>query len=467
MKRLVIYFHFDAQGVVDAPCRYAIAAMQQFGHVVLVTNGTLEPASRAWLTQNEIVALERENVGFDVGAYREALYHVGREELAKYEELVLMNYTLAGPVFPLETMFAVMDRRSELAFWGLTRHYAMRSRRFGGNVPEHLQSHFLAVRAKLFCQDIFWEYWRTMSLPRSYEESVICHETRFTAYFAQRGFGWDSYVDTKDLAPIFVNPIMACPRELIQNRECPFFKRRSFFTPYEDELRRTDGNAAGELQLYLRRNTAYPLDDLLRSLLRTQPLAALAQNLHWLYPIPEDTTEQAVDLSAHGLCLLHIAPLRTDAVTQWYLQTSVQWADAHLLQAVELFDRMPLLGVLSPQLPAWPKARQAAEQAWQDAYIQLGKEFSVPLGQKAPPAPCAGWALVRMAAFSQGKSPRQLDIWQLPLQAQQNGYVSACFVSEEQVAGEAVQLAAYMHAATQPKMLARQLARLLKCALKH
>lgn len=466
MKRLVIYFHFDAQGIVDVPCRYAVTAMQQCGHVLFVTNGTLERASRVWLAQNKIIVLERENVGFDVGAYREALYHVGREELAKYEELVLMNYTLAGPVFPLERVFAAMDQRPELAFWGLTRHYAMQSRRFGGRVPEHLQSHFLAVRAQLFSQEVFWEYWRTMSLPRSYEESVICHETRFTAYFARHGFNWDSYVDTKDLAPIFVNPIMACPRELIQNRGCPFFKRRSFFTPYEDELRRTDGNAARELQTYLRRSTTYPLDELLRSLLRTQPLAVMAQNLHWLYSIPEDAEEKTVDLSEHGLCLLHLAPLRTDAVTQWYLQTSVRWADAHLLQAVELFDRMPLLGVLSPQLPAWPKARQAAEQAWRNAYKRLDEQFSVPLGRKAPPAPCAGWALVRKSAFSQGEL-QQMDIWKLPLEAQQNGYASACFISEEEAAGEAIQLAAYMHAATQPDMLAKQLARLLKHALKH
>ena len=27
MKRLVIYFHYDAQGQVDAPCRYAVQAL--------------------------------------------------------------------------------------------------------------------------------------------------------------------------------------------------------------------------------------------------------------------------------------------------------------------------------------------------------------------------------------------------------------------------------------------------------
>ena len=68
-------------------------------------------------------------------------------------------------------------------------------------------------------------------MPKSYEESIANHETRFTAHFANLGCRWDSYVDTKDLRDAFVNPIMACPRELLANRGCPFFKRRSFFHP--------------------------------------------------------------------------------------------------------------------------------------------------------------------------------------------------------------------------------------------
>ena len=27
MKRLVIYFHYDSQGQIDAPCRYAVRAL--------------------------------------------------------------------------------------------------------------------------------------------------------------------------------------------------------------------------------------------------------------------------------------------------------------------------------------------------------------------------------------------------------------------------------------------------------
>lgn len=222
------------------------------------------------MRQSGAGCIERENTGFDVGAYREALLTIGREALAEYEEIILMNYTLAGPVCELQPMFEAMQARPALDFWGLTRHYAMKSPRFGGNVPEHIQSHFLALRPRLFTGDDFWRYWQEMPLPKSYEESIIRHETRFTPYFAAKGYTWDTYVQTEDMRGVFVNPIMACPRELLEKRGCPFFKRRSLFTPYGDELRRTDGMAARELCAYLHEKTSFPLDLLLVSLLKTQ-----------------------------------------------------------------------------------------------------------------------------------------------------------------------------------------------------
>ena len=111
MKRLVIYFHYDPAGCIDTSCRIAVQAVQKYGRVVFVTNGTLAPADRVWVRQSGAGCIERENVGFDVGAYREALLTLGREKLAGYEEIVLMNYTLAGPVCSLAAMFTAMDAR--------------------------------------------------------------------------------------------------------------------------------------------------------------------------------------------------------------------------------------------------------------------------------------------------------------------------------------------------------------------
>lgn len=467
MKRLIIYFHFDIQGVIDEPCRLAVRAMSEQGNVFFVTNGRLQAESRDWLQKNSVRFLERENVGFDVGAYRAALFALGKEKLQPYDELVLMNYTLAGPVISLSSMFTAMDARPTLGFWGLSRHYAMRSRRFGGQVPEHLQSHFLAIRSALFSQEAFWRYWKEMPTPRSYEESVQYHETRFTVYFAQQGFAWDSYLQTDDLKNIFINPMIACPRELIAHRRCPFFKRRSFFTPYEDELRRTDGGAAAELQVYLQTKTEYPVDLLLRSLLRTQSLSALAKNLHWRYEVAPHETALDDNLQRYGLELVRFEPLCADAVTSWYLEQAAARADEVLGDAIRLFEENPLLGVLSPAVPAWPDAVRAHRESWKRFLLdQVRVAEVVTDATEPPPFSCAGWALLRSSAFPHGV-PAMDQPWNLPLIAQQSGYYSATFETTIQAAARAEQLQIYMNAATDSKAVLKQCARLVKHRLQR
>ena len=140
-KRLIIYFNYHPNGQADAACCFAVQQMAAAGQVFFVNNGPLQPESRQWAQGCCHTVLERENTGLDVGAYRDAVLQTGLNMLLQYDEVVLMNYTLAGPVGDVAAMFAAMDGRPELDFWGLTRHYEMKSPRFGGNVPEHIQTH--------------------------------------------------------------------------------------------------------------------------------------------------------------------------------------------------------------------------------------------------------------------------------------------------------------------------------------
>ena len=452
MKRLVIYFHYDPAGCIDTACRIAVQAVQKYGKVIFVTNGALAPADRVWVRQSGAGCIERENTGFDVGAYREALLTIGREALAEYEEIILMNYTLAGPVCELQPMFEAMQARPALDFWGLTRHYAMKSPRFGGNVPEHIQSHFLALRPRLFTSDDFWRYWQEMPLPKSYEESVIRHETRFTPYFAAKGYTWDTYVQTEDMRGVFVNPIMACPRELLEKRGCPFFKRRSLFTPYGDELR-----------AYLHEETSFPLDLLLVSLLKTQPLAVLSKNLHWRYVVGMPTQTQA-DPAVLGLRLIRYALPKTDAVTDWYTRQAAAQADALMEQAAIWFEKQPLLGILSPSVPLYAGCAAAQRRQWLAEKESLQSQAKVPVGEEPLPAPNCGWMLVRESAFPQGvpDCKNQHDAWRLALIAQANGAYAASFETASQAVARADILNAYETAAAQPAAVAKQLGRLIK-----
>ena len=229
------------------------------------------------------------------------------------------------------------------------------------------------------------------------------------------------------------------------------------------ELRRTDGMAARELCAYLHEKTSFPLDLLLVSLLKTQPLAALSKNLHWRYVVGMPTQTQA-DPAVLGLRLIRYALPKADPVTDWYTRQAAAQADALMEQAAIWFEKQPLLGILSPSVPLYAGCAAAQRRQWLAEKESLQSQAKVPVGEEPLPAPNCGWMLVRESAFPQGipDCKNQHDAWRLALIAQANGAYAASFETAAQAVARADILNAYETAAAQPAAVAKQLGRLIK-----
>lgn len=109
-SRLLIYFFYDKNGIVDDYIPYMLTDMQKnVSDIFVVCNGALTDEGKAKFKRFTDDILVRENKGFDVWAYKEAMEKLGWERLGNYDEIILMNYTIAGPVYPFEDMFHSMN----------------------------------------------------------------------------------------------------------------------------------------------------------------------------------------------------------------------------------------------------------------------------------------------------------------------------------------------------------------------
>ena len=226
MKRLALYMLFDEAGVVEDYVLYKLSELRKHvDTIVVVSNGPLNAAGKQALADVADIVHERANNGFDVWAYREGLLEViGWRDLADYDELLLINYTFYGPIFPFAEMFDRMDK-DPVDFWGIT---AFKGPVDNGTmvIPYHLQSHFIAVRKRLVSSPDFRNYWESMPAIASYNESIQLHEARFTEHFAERGFSHSVYVDP--LRYNVANPVFDAVDQMLEDR-CPILKRRPFF----------------------------------------------------------------------------------------------------------------------------------------------------------------------------------------------------------------------------------------------
>lgn len=228
MKRAAVAFFYDEHGIVDEYMIHLLVSFKPFiDKLIFVSNGPISKHSEVQVSRVVDHMIIRENIGFDVWAYKDALNFIGFDELSKFDELLLFNHTFYGPIFPLKEMFDVMENKA-LDFWGISIHAKMKPNPFthDGVLPEHINSHFVAVRQPMLSSASFKSYWETMPKIETYVDSVLKHESRFTKHFNDLGYDYDAYILPKDYGSNY--PVFIDVAETIKNRS-PILKRRIFF----------------------------------------------------------------------------------------------------------------------------------------------------------------------------------------------------------------------------------------------
>lgn len=287
VNRIGIFFFYDQQGVVDQYVLYLLKNMLYYcTKIIVVVNGKLTIDSRKNLEQlGCIEVLVRENEGFDVWAYKTALEYYGYDNLKQVDELIMFNYTIAGPIEAeyLEEMFSNQEKK-DVDFWGLSLHHAAPFNPWEGInldvVPIHLQSHFIVVRNKMLTSFEFKKYWDERPPILCYEEAVACHEAIFTKYFEEKGFCWNVYCDSLEDINKTIYPMFSIPQKMIEKYHSPFFKRKLFYYNLDEKMRENINQVAPSLYHYLKNKTSYDMDMFLNNIVRCNPLDQVVNGIN-------------------------------------------------------------------------------------------------------------------------------------------------------------------------------------------
>lgn len=290
MRRALIFLYFDPQGEVDDSTLHTIEGFRPLmDRILVVSNGELSSGAAARFNSVADDLLVRENTGFDVGAYRDALNAFGWDELRSYDQLTLANYTFFGPISSFAPVYERMEN-SGVDFWGITDHPALAADSATGMaaLPAHLQSYWLTLDQRLINSDEFRQYWTEINDPVSYEEVIATFEARFTEYFAVRGFSWAPAYPHGDYG--CTNPAMEAPLQLLVDG-CPLFKKRLFF--HDGPTLTKMGVSAGAVAEKAI-SMGYPEDRIVAGLYRRASTRSLAGALSASYLISDIDQETSV-----------------------------------------------------------------------------------------------------------------------------------------------------------------------------
>ena len=225
-KRITFFASYSPSASVPAYVLFHLKALRAFSsRLVFVSNSPISESSRGDLNAVCDLVVERSNKGYDFGAWRDVIL---AERMNDWDEVLLTNSSVVGPLFDLSPLFEDMQSRP-CDFWGLTHSV---------NIRPHIQSYFVCFRRRLTTAPVWEEFWRGVDDKLNKRQVIRKYEVQFKTIFESHGFVGDTYLPQmrksgmervffrrlNTALPLFVvldknqtNPTIHSPLELIEN----------------------------------------------------------------------------------------------------------------------------------------------------------------------------------------------------------------------------------------------------------
>lgn len=481
-KRLCIYATYDKQGYIEEYVEYCLKQLSTVADcLMVVSNNLLDEESKGRLGMvNRIY--ERSDIGYDMGGFSHVITDLlARDELKKYDELILLNDSIFGPFYSLTDIFESMDKQCNLDFWGITKRGI--SDFDGGEkiYSEHIQLYFYVIRERMLHSSEFVNYWTTISQQvTDFRSAIINYEFAFTEYFQNKGYRWDVYCHTDeyitDCPKLNLSPYHYSSYELIRDKKCPFLKRK-LFTGDFIESKYTDKSDLRRAFMYIEECTQYDVDLIWKHILRVYHLGDIMNSLQMYRVINEENILedktldliQIIDLGDAELEKQQILKDAEDAPYVLFLNVRNQKEAQPLKQAkrrciienlypekgycaqiVRLFNQFPKLGLLIPPLKTFGVLEYSLEKKWRDeeVAIQLYNENNLQVPFKKECAPiheidgfwCRRELLNDNIIENLKNSYSGTMMQMMPLIAQEKGYYTEIVINKEYVSSHIINL---------------------------
>lgn len=198
MKRIALFAHYDGEAKVRSYVLHLLKELRTVADdIYFVSTAKLPESELAKVRTYCSRASTKENVGFDFGMWSEAMRHV---DLDAWDELILSNSSVFGPLRPLAPIFDAMKGIADV--WGMTDNTEL---------AWHLQSYFLVFRKPVLVSPIFREFWSTVLPYRSKEQVIMSYEVGLSRLLVDHGFTLKAYVPFDSLDKRLVPSLRVLP----------------------------------------------------------------------------------------------------------------------------------------------------------------------------------------------------------------------------------------------------------------
>ena len=277
--RVCLFSLQDDHDIVDDYVIFLLRELRPFVQKIVVCAqgaGAKQSEQALLAVADEIIRLPRSSNR--LAAYAQALEQIQFNCEGLHGEVILIDDSCYGPLFPLDELFSAMDGRT-CDFWGITAHPEKIPDAESGapGQPFFVDLYFLAIRAEMTRSEVFRRYWEDYG-----RNGAPNGDSAFTTYFVRRGFTYSTYLECEKYGTEL--PAMFDVDETIRDRN-PFISRH-VFTAEPSLMERHAGDLPRALRI-LEQTSTYDRSLIWRNVVRHGQLRAINTNAALTSVLPD------------------------------------------------------------------------------------------------------------------------------------------------------------------------------------
>ena len=236
MKRICLFAGYDSNNIIHDYVVYYLKELSTVADVYYMADNEISDEEKAKITPYVKEAYGFNHKKYDFGSWQELIKIIGWKKISEYDELILANDSVFGPLYPMEKLIEKLEQDRQWDICGINKH---------NYLIWHLSSYFLVFKHRAFTSDIFKNHIESVQHEEKNTHVIDKYEVPFMEKFYKNGYCVKSYMSQIGLT----NPQW---KEYVLNG-MPFIKKKAFQDC--DTYKNIEG-----WKDFVKENTTYPME---------------------------------------------------------------------------------------------------------------------------------------------------------------------------------------------------------------
>ena len=237
MKRICLFAGYDNKNIIHDYVVYYLKELSTVSDIYYMADNEISEEEKVKIAPYVKGAYGFNHKKYDFGSWQELIKIVGWEKILEYDELILANDSVFGPLYPMQDFFTKIEKDKEWDVCGIDRVYSLDTNRW------YCSSFFLIFKKNTLASGILQTVFNNIPDRVTYDYAVKELENPLMESFYKQGYNVKAFCGLNK--NIFFSWQDFC------NEGVPFIKKKIFNKELFDDCHKSDWKE------YITNNTNY------------------------------------------------------------------------------------------------------------------------------------------------------------------------------------------------------------------